>query len=350
MNQWRTIVGAAACAAMAAGIGLGLTWPAHAQITTQNSAAGGLLPASTSANASPSTGAGQGGSGGASANNGGSGGGSRTGSSGNSGSTAWTSQSSNSTSTGTHATATPSGSASAMGSGGTKAYSTIHSPVRVAYEPPPPPQAPPAPCLMGYVWRQAVAGDYVCVTPATRAQAAADNAAAASRVNPQGGPWGPNTCYYGWVWRGVTSTDYVCVTPDTRAQVQADNAQAANRELLMRLWLSDWDPTPPPPCTGPVCSTGGNGGPLFQVNGENFNFGKVMLVVRSDSDNSIVWTAIVTAQTYTGFNGAALYAQSPLLDCTTDPYATPNDYLQAYDEVSGSWSARLPVNSDCLDY
>jgi hypothetical protein len=39
----------------------------------------------------------------------------------------------------------------------------------------------PDTCLQGYVWREAVPGDHVCVTPETRAQAAEDNSLAASR-------------------------------------------------------------------------------------------------------------------------------------------------------------------------
>ena len=42
----------------------------------------------------------------------------------------------------------------------------------------------PNTCKQGYVWREAMAGDVVCVVPASRQQAAADNAAAASRVVP----------------------------------------------------------------------------------------------------------------------------------------------------------------------
>jgi hypothetical protein len=40
-------------------------------------------------------------------------------------------------------------------------------------------------CVAGYVWREAVPGDHVCVTPAMRAQVDADNRAAASRVAPE---------------------------------------------------------------------------------------------------------------------------------------------------------------------
>jgi hypothetical protein len=67
------------------------------------------------------------------------------------------------------------------------------------------------------------------VTPATRTQAAADNAAAASRVSPTGGPYGPDTCLEGFVWRQADPTDHVCVTPETRSEAAYDNSQANYR-------------------------------------------------------------------------------------------------------------------------
>jgi hypothetical protein len=84
-------------------------------------------------------------------------------------------------------------------------------------------------CLQGYVWREASPTDHVCVTPDVRAQAGDDNAQAASRRDPAGGPFGPDTCLQGYVWRGAFPGDHVCVTPDVRAQAWDDNAQAANR-------------------------------------------------------------------------------------------------------------------------
>lgn len=45
----------------------------------------------------------------------------------------------------------------------------------------------PHTCIQGYVWREAFAGDDVCVTTSQRTQAANDNAAAASRVLRPGG-------------------------------------------------------------------------------------------------------------------------------------------------------------------
>jgi hypothetical protein len=97
---------------------------------------------------------------------------------------------------------------------------------------------PGVPCLKGYVWRQAYPGDYVCVTPASRSQAAADDAAAVSRVAPGGGLFGTYTCKQGYVWRQVVPTDYVCVTPDVRAQAAYDNSRAGDRTALLSVWAS----------------------------------------------------------------------------------------------------------------
>ena len=53
-------------------------------------------------------------------------------------------------------------------------------------------------CRPGFVWREAVAGDHICVAPQTRAQAARDNSQAAARRQP-GGAYGPNTCIQEYV-------------------------------------------------------------------------------------------------------------------------------------------------------
>src|ERR1035438_552924 len=88
----------------------------------------------------------------------------------------------------------------------------------------------PGTCLPGYVWREAFSGDKVCVLPATRAEAAADNKAAASRVDPLGSH-GPKSCIAGYLWREAESGDQVCVLPATASQVKADNAAATSRQM-----------------------------------------------------------------------------------------------------------------------
>jgi hypothetical protein len=77
-------------------------------------------------------------------------------------------------------------------------------------------------CVEGYVWRQAYPGDYTCVLPAARQQAADDNAAAASRRVSASNP----TCIQGLVWREARPGDEVCVTPDVRTQTAQQNADA----------------------------------------------------------------------------------------------------------------------------
>jgi hypothetical protein len=84
-------------------------------------------------------------------------------------------------------------------------------------------------CLPGFVWREALPNDHVCVTPETRAQTARDNAQAAARRNPTGGAYGPDTCLVGYVWREATPDDRVCVPPQTRTETASDNGQAAAR-------------------------------------------------------------------------------------------------------------------------
>jgi hypothetical protein len=84
-------------------------------------------------------------------------------------------------------------------------------------------------CLQGFVWREASSIHHVCVTPQTCAETRADNAAALSRINTNGGAFGKFTCLQGFVWREAFNGDTVCVTPETRAQAAADNGQAARR-------------------------------------------------------------------------------------------------------------------------
>lgn len=106
--------------------------------------------------------------------------------------------------------------------------------------PPAPPPAPPAPpplpygpdtCLDGYVWRDAIPGDHVCVTPDRRTLAAQENGVAGARVDP-GGAYGPNSCLSGYVWREAYVGDVVCVVPDRRSQVAQENADGPSHRVL----------------------------------------------------------------------------------------------------------------------
>lgn len=84
-------------------------------------------------------------------------------------------------------------------------------------------------CAQGFVWRGAVPDDHVCVTPEVRDLTEKDNAQAAARRSPTGGPFGPDTCLSGFVWREAYSGDHVCVTPQMREQAAQDNNWAGLR-------------------------------------------------------------------------------------------------------------------------
>jgi hypothetical protein len=113
---------------------------------------------------------------------------------------------------------------------------TAQPPPTPTAQPPPtptaqPPTIPPThpDCIQGYVWREAIPGDHVCVTPEVRDQAAEDNRLADSRRSPTGGDYGPDTCLQGYVWREAVPSDHVCVTPETRDQAAEDNRLADSR-------------------------------------------------------------------------------------------------------------------------
>jgi len=88
----------------------------------------------------------------------------------------------------------------------------------------------PDTCIRGFVWREAGPNDHVCVTPGVREQTRNDNAQAAARRSPTGGPFGRDTCLAGFVWREAFPHDFVCVTPETRAETAQDNSQANARD------------------------------------------------------------------------------------------------------------------------
>ncbi len=138
------------------------------------------------------------------------------------------------------------------------------------------------------------------------------------------------------------------LSPGTGAQADADNAGPV---APLSLWLSDWTPPAQPPrqnCSGGLCAVTGGGwdGPNLQINGDHFNFGPVMLQIRR-SNGAVLWSTTVTARSYPGFAGAALYAQTPIGDCSGVPGTIKDGYAIAYDPVSGRWSGKVPLDSGC---
>jgi hypothetical protein len=94
----------------------------------------------------------------------------------------------------------------------------------------------PDTCKQGFVWREAIQKDHVCVRPDSRNQAANDNRNAASRREPSGGRYGPATCKQGFVWREVVPSDRVCVTPQIRERTKSENSQFEVNRARGSLW------------------------------------------------------------------------------------------------------------------
>jgi hypothetical protein len=190
----------------------------------------------------------------------------------------------------------------------------------------------PNACLEGWVWRQAIPTDYVCVTPAVRTQTEQDNSEAASRVNPNGGPYGPDTCLDGYVWREAYTNDHVCVLPATRTEAANDNAQAANRVASLSIWTTDWYSAP-------------HTYPLFKVNGDHFNYGSVQVALFDTRDNIVQGWTTVTAAAQNGYVGGAWGAEFTITDCTaSDLPGTTDGYAWAQDMTSGCYSEKLPID------
>jgi hypothetical protein len=199
----------------------------------------------------------------------------------------------------------------------------------------------PDTCLNGFVWRDAAPVDHVCVTPAVRSQAAADNAQAAAHRSPIGGPFGPDTCLQGYVWRDAFANDHVCVVPATRSQAAADNQAAASRRAAPALGLSRYTP-PQSPCDGDVCSTTNDTAARFQANADHINIGQVRLFLRRiDGTRIKSWT--INATPRQGAPGGRIAFRTGRLDCGSPS----NAYFQLQDLASGRLSPRRFVRTGC---
>jgi len=78
-----------------------------------------------------------------------------------------------------------------------------------------------AACPTGLIERGAGSEDRVCVSPAKRRMAMAENARAPMLWGA--GSYGPRTCALGNVWREAFAGDLVCVSAERREQVRQEN-------------------------------------------------------------------------------------------------------------------------------
>jgi hypothetical protein len=90
----------------------------------------------------------------------------------------------------------------------------------------------PDTCKNGFVWREVIPSDHVCVTGSIRTQTANENTMIDARRSPTGGAYGIDTCKNGFVWREAFVGDNVCVPGASRDQAASDNAAARSRFVV----------------------------------------------------------------------------------------------------------------------
>jgi hypothetical protein len=188
-------------------------------------------------------------------------------------------------------------------------------------------------CLNPYVWRKAFPSDYACVPPHGMSQAAADDAAALSRIEPGGGANGKYTCKPGYVWRQIVSDDYVCVTPAVHNEAMNDDAQISDRILLTKLWVTDY-------------SDNGCSSACIQINGDLFNFSAYSVYVYTVK-GTLIWDHFgvsATADPTVG-PGGTFSLDAALIDCSasSNPSSADNAYVYAVDQATGTESAEVPI-------
>lgn len=84
-------------------------------------------------------------------------------------------------------------------------------------------------CRPGLVQRGANDDDKVCVTAEEWTEVRQQNVNGANNFKPGGGDYGPHTCRMGYVWREAFVGDFVCVTPYERDQAWRQTRQARDR-------------------------------------------------------------------------------------------------------------------------
>ena len=143
----------------------------------------------------------------------------------------------------------------------------------------------PDTCIQGFVWREAIPGDNVCVTPAVRDATAAQNANAAANRDPDGA-YGSNSCKQGFVWREAFDGDVVCVTPDVRAATKADNAAAASRKAS----------NSPQPTPQPTPTPSANHTVVFEITGSGtvYSINTDPNVGSADENTAVPWKQTAT--------------------------------------------------------
>ncbi|MDQ1245823.1 MAG: hypothetical protein QG597_190 [Actinomycetota bacterium] len=195
----------------------------------------------------------------------------------------------------------------------------------------------PDTCLQGWVWRDAVPNDHVCVIPSVRSLHADYNRRATALHLP-----GSDQCRPHYTWRLVQPADHVCVDSRTRRQVLADNSQASARRNSLRITVSSERFGPSETCTPEYCTQTSDSGTYYVLTVRNINIGPAIVrLYRKNGTIKQSWSVSVPGA---GRNpGGQLTLKTKVPYC---PYAM-DSYFRVYDSVSTRWSAPRSASTGC---
>jgi hypothetical protein len=153
--------------------------------------------------------------------------------------------------------------------------------------------------------------------------------------------YGPDTCLNGFVWREAYPGDHVCVTPATRSQAAANNAQAAAHRNAPGLRLSTY--TLGARCVGDVCSsTSTDSIPRYRLYGDHVNTGPVLVELRRINGDVLVKRWQTTARP-----AAAVGGQFTLDTGVFVCGGAKDSYFRLRDQSSGRLSPAYQVSTRC---
>lgn len=152
--------------------------------------------------------------------------------------------------------------------------------------------------------------------------------------------------WQGYVWREAVTGDHVCITPATRSQASYDNSQADSRRAAVNIWLTRWHPRRNATAISAPAPQSMNS--AFQSYGDHFNInGQVGIDFYRLNDHSLITSYTLAATTHAGFPGGSFGKNADVIDCSFDSRNPENAYVQTYDYTSGRWSNSITIRTGC---
>jgi hypothetical protein len=131
----------------------------------------------------------------------------------------------------------------------------------------------------------------------------------------------------------------VCVTPATRSQAANDNSQAAARRNSLNIWHTTYTPSS---CNGGTCSTN-HLPPSYILQGDHVNIGTLTVELRKTQGDTLIATWTVNSTPLSSAPGGQFTLKPNRIACN----GSSDSYFRVFDPVSTRWSAPDLVSTLC---